>query len=196
LIDSKSKDKEPHLASGGFDLKEAVKNNLPIIRFIAITVVSLITFFVLLSTKWVEAHFSTPYTNFVAASSRIFLRLFGIDTAGNGSLISSPQFTVNLLNVCNGIEATAIFFATILGFPATWKNKLIGLALGYPVIFLVNLLRIAALFIIGFKIPGIFDSVHYYYAQAVVILVTIGVWLFWVSRYSIYGSKSGTETSG
>ncbi len=196
MVDSESKEKEPRLASRGSDLKKALKNNLPIIRFMVITIVSLIAFFVLLSFNWVEVHFSTPYTNFVAAASRLFLRLLGIEARGNGCLITSPRFTVNLLNVCNGIEATAIFFATILGFPATWKNKLAGLALGYPVIFLVNIIRIAALFIIGFKIPGIFDSVHYYYAQAVVILVTIGVWLFWVSRYSIYGSKGGTEASG
>jgi exosortase H (IPTLxxWG-CTERM-specific) len=145
---------------------------------------------------FVQRSFSEPYTRFVAASSRLFLNLIGVEAHGAGSIITSPRFTVNILYVCNGIEATAIFFATILGFPAPWKNKLLGLALGYPLIYLINILRIAALFIIGYKMPQIFETVHYYYAQAFVILATVCVWLLWVSKYSAYGSKSSDNPVG
>jgi len=166
------------------------KENIPIIRFIVITLVSLVGFFILIGIDWVELHVLTPYTYFVAASSRALLRLLGIKASGSGSMITSDEFTVNILNVCNGIEATAIFFATILGFPARFRSKLLGLALGYPVIYFINILRIAALFIIGFKMPRVFETVHYYYAQAFVILATVSVWLIWVSKFSLYGSKN------
>jgi exosortase H (IPTLxxWG-CTERM-specific) len=175
-------------SSSGF-----VRENWPIVQFILITILSLVLFFLLLRVGWVKQSFSEPYTHFVAASSRLFLRMIGVQAAGTGTVITSPDFTVNILYVCNGLEATAIFFATVLGFPARWRNKLIGLALGYPVIFFINILRIAALFLIGYTVPQIFETVHYYYAQAFVILATVGVWLLWVSRYSAYGTKNGNR---
>jgi exosortase H (IPTLxxWG-CTERM-specific) len=172
-----------------------IKNNLPIVRFIVITIVSLVLFFWLLKTKFFEANIATPYTNFVAASGRFALRVLGIQARGEGTLITSPEFTVNIMHVCNGLEVTAIFFATVLGFPARWRNKLLGLAIGYPVIYLINIVRIVVLFILGFKMPDIFETVHYYYAQAFVILATVGVWLIWVSLYSAYGTKSAHRIS-
>lgn len=176
-------------------LAQLIKSNLPIIRFIITTIVSLVLFFWLLKTKFFEANFAGPYTDFVAASGRVALRMLGIQARGEGSLITSPEFTVNIMNVCNGLEVTAIFFATVLGFPARWRNKLWGLAIGYPVIYLINIIRIVVLFILGFKMPDIFETVHYYYAQAFVILATVGVWLIWVSLYSAYGTKSSHRIS-
>jgi exosortase H (IPTLxxWG-CTERM-specific) len=172
-----------------------IKINLPIIRFIVTTIVALVLFFWLLKTEFFETNFAAPYTNFVAASGRVALRILGIQASGEGSLITSPEFTVNIMNVCNGLEVTAIFFATVLGFPARWRNKLWGLAIGYPVIYLINIIRIVVLFILGFKMPDIFETVHYYYAQAFVILATVGVWLIWVSLYSAYGTKSAHRIS-
>lgn len=167
-----------------------LRNNLPIIRFIIVTVVSLVGLFLLLKVPVVQEKFATPYTEFVAASGRFVLRLLGVQATGGGTVITSPEFSVNILNVCNGLEVTAIFFATVLGFPATWKSKLLGLAIGYPMIYIINLVRIVVLFFLGFKQPEIFETVHYYYAQAFVILATVGVWLLWVSLYSSYGAKS------
>jgi exosortase H (IPTLxxWG-CTERM-specific) len=174
---------------------QLVKSNLPIIRFIVITIVSLVLFFWVLKTEFFETNFATPYTEFVTASGRLALRVLGIQARGEGTLITSPEFTVNIMHVCNGLEVTAIFFATVLGFPARWRNKLLGLAIGYPVIYLINIVRIVVLFILGFKMPDIFETVHYYYAQAFVILATVGVWLIWVSLYSAYGTKSAHRIS-
>jgi exosortase H (IPTLxxWG-CTERM-specific) len=169
---------------------------LPIFRFIGITLASLVAFFFLLKNAWFERHFVAPYTEFVAASGRLALRLLGINAHGDGSLITSPEFSVNIMNVCNGLEVTAIFFATVLGFPARWRDKLLGLGIGYPMIYLINTVRIVVLFILGFKRPDIFETVHYYYAQAFVIMATIGIWLIWVSLFSAYGSKNSHRVSG
>jgi exosortase H (IPTLxxWG-CTERM-specific) len=166
-----------------------VKHNRPIIQFICITLFSLTLFFLILDLETIQTGFVAPYTRVVAACSRLLLRIIGVEARGDGSLIISPQFSVSILNVCNGLEATAIFFATVLAFPTSLKSKLIGIAIGYPLIFFINLIRIITLFVIGFKLPNIFETAHYYYAQAFVILATIAIWLFWVSKYSSYGPK-------
>ena len=193
--DEKPAAPEAHPVKERKPFRALLKENLPIIRFVVVTLVSLVGFFLLLNVAVVQDKFVVPYTNFVAASCRAVLRLFGIQATGSGSMISSPEFSVNILNVCNGLEVTAILFATVLGFPATWKNKLLGLAVGYPAIYAINLLRIIVLFFLGYKQPKIFDTVHYYYAQAFVIIATVGVWLVWVSLYSAYGSKTRPHIS-
>jgi len=161
-----------------------------IVRFVVVTLLSLVAFFYLLRQPYFASHVVDPYTNFVAWFSRFCLRVVGVDARGEGSLITSPQFSVTIKNVCNGLEVTAIFFATVLGFPSSARSKLLGLAIGYPTIFLVNVVRIMVLFVLGFKIPGIFDDVHYYYAQAFVIIATVAVWMAWVALCTDYGSRT------
>jgi exosortase H (IPTLxxWG-CTERM-specific) len=172
-----------------------LRRNAPVIRFVAVTAVLLVALYALSHIRWVERNFIEPYTHFVAACSRFCLRLIGVDAGGRGETIVSPQFSVSIKNVCNGLEVTAIFLAVTIGFPATWKHRLYGLLGGYPVIFLVNIIRIVALFLIGFKVPEVFEAVHFYYAQAFVIIVTVGIWLAWVTTYSAYGSKSRHSVS-
>ena len=179
-----------------FGLAGSVSANLPVIRFVLVTAVFLVASYFVFKVPWVERHFVEPYTHFVAACSRFCLGLVGVRAGGSESAIVSPEFSVTIKNVCNGLEVTAIFIATTIGFPATWKSKLLGLLLGIPAIFLINIVRIMALFILGFKVPHVFDAVHFYYAQALVIIATLAVWLLWVTTFSAYGSKTRHRLSG
>lgn len=167
---------------GGSVSPAALAKRGQVARFIGITLTLLVGFFFLIRLDWVENSISAPYTRFVAACSRALLRAIGTDVEGSGSLISSSNFAVNILHVCNGLEAVAIFFAVVLAFPAPPRSKLVGIAIGFPALFVVNLVRIAVLFMIGAKTPDIFESVHYYYSQALVILITVIIWLVWVGR--------------
>lgn len=91
-----------------------LKELLPTIRFVAITISSLVAFFFFSHLPAIQERVITPYTHFVAATSRLALRLLGVDASGTGTLVASPQFSVSILNVCNGVEVTAILFAVIL----------------------------------------------------------------------------------
>jgi exosortase H (IPTLxxWG-CTERM-specific) len=186
------KRREPNAPSDGPATvgRQRAGGRVPIVRFVLITTVALVGFFYLFQQPTVVRYVVDPYTEFVAAFARACLRLFGVEAGGQGSIISSPEFSVSIKNVCNGLEVTAIFLATVLGFPSSARAKLLGLALGYPVIFLINIARIMVLFVLGFKIPEIFDAVHYYYAQAFVIIATVAVWLLWVTLLSNYGAQA------
>ena len=173
-----------------------IRKNLPIIRFVLTTIVILTATYAALKVSWVELHFVKPYTHFVAACGRAGLGLIGVRAGGSGSMVVSPEFSVAIKNVCNGLEVMAIFFATTIGFPATIKGKLLGLILGFPVIFLVNLIRVVVLFVLGSRNPQLFEDVHFYYAQAVVIIITVALWLLWVTTLSDYGSKARPRLFG
>jgi exosortase H (IPTLxxWG-CTERM-specific) len=168
----------------------AVRRNWPVARFLLAVAAALLGIYHVLHLGWISGRFVAPYTGFVAACSRAFLRMLGVSAGGAGEVIVSPQFGVTIKNVCNGLEVMAIYFAAVLAFPAAWKHKLLGLAIGFPVIFAVNIVRVAALFVLGYKVPHVFETAHYYYAQAFVIIATAAVWLAWVTTYSAYGSKT------
>jgi exosortase H (IPTLxxWG-CTERM-specific) len=158
-------------------------------RFILVTLASLAAFFTLGRLDVFERHVTDPYLSFIAGCSRWALRLVGVEAEGAGTLVVSPGFSANIVDLCSGLGVTAIFFSAVLGFPSTWRSRFSGLAAGFPGIFLINLTRIVVLFIIGANYPGVFEDVHQYYAQAFVMFATVGTWLVWVWLFSAYGAK-------
>jgi exosortase H (IPTLxxWG-CTERM-specific) len=167
-----------------------------VIRFVVVTVMVVCALYIVLKVSWVERHFVAPYTEFVAACSRTCLGLVGVRAAGSGDMIVSPDFSVTIKNVCNGLEVMAIFVAATIGFPATITGKSLGLLIGIPLIFLLNTIRVMALFVIGSRDPQVFDDVHFYYAQALVIVATVALWLLWINTFSVYGAKTRSRLFG
>jgi exosortase H (IPTLxxWG-CTERM-specific) len=140
--------------------------------------------FTLISVNWVNDHAVEPFTAGVARASGAVLRLLGQDVTMEGTVIRSPRFAVNIRNGCNGIEAMLIFLAAVLAFPASWKSRLAGLGLGIVAIQMVNLVRVAALFLTGVYFPKIFDASHTVIWQTIVILFGVLLWIFWANRFA------------
>jgi exosortase H (IPTLxxWG-CTERM-specific) len=155
----------------------------PETRFLATFLLVLAGSFVLLSWQPVNDGLVEPFTGGVARASGVALRLVGEDVAREGTVLRSPTFAVNIRNGCNGVEAMVILLAAIVAYPASWKARGIGLALGTGVIQLVNLVRVVALFLTGAYLPRFFDSSHTLVWQTVVILVALLVWVYWAKRF-------------
>jgi len=160
------------------------------VRFALTVLALLVLFFVALHNPTLDRRVISPYTDFVTRSSAAFLSATGSDVSSRGRVISSPSFAVEILPVCNGLEVTAIYAAAVLAFSASFAAKLVGLFGGLSIIYLINVIRIAVLFRTGERFHFAFEQVHYYYAQALVVVATIGVWLVWVHLFSPYGRKS------
>ena len=156
----------------------------PEARFLAGFLVVLAGSFLLLSWRPVNDGLVEPFTAGVARASGVALRLVGEDIVRTGTVLRSPSFAVNIRNGCNGVEAMVILLAAIVAYPAPWRARAIGLALGIVVIQLVNLVRVVALFLTGAYMPRFFDSSHTLVWQTVVILVALLVWVFWAKRFA------------
>lgn len=156
----------------------------PELRFLVVFLVVLAASFVLLSWRPVNDGLVEPFTGGVARASGVALRLVGEDITRSGTILRSSSFAVNIRNGCNGVEAMVILLAAILAYPAPWRARLIGLALGTIVIQVVNLIRVVALFLTGAYLPRFFDSSHTLVWQSVVILVALLVWVFWAKRFA------------
>ena len=81
---------------------------------------------------------------------------------------------------CNGVEATIVLIAAMLAFPAPWKRKLVGLAIGVIAVQGLNIIRVISLFYLGQWNFDAFEFAHLYVWQALIMLDVLIVWLLWV----------------
>lgn len=124
-----------------------------------------------------------PYTEGIARVAGGILDLFGEQTSVHGTLLQSPRYRVNIYHGCNGLLATSIYAAAVLAFPATWRQRGIGLGIGMLAIQAINMLRIVSLYYIGIYFPQLFAVAHGYVWQSIVILLSMVVWIFWAERF-------------
>ncbi len=152
----------------------------PVIFFVGLVALQIILFYVLYRNPWVERTIFTPLVNFYALVSGMFLSLIGYATEVSGDLIYSSQFSVGIKKGCDAAEPMAIFIAGVVAFPALIKKKLIGLGIGLFILFLLNIIRIATLYIVGIHYPDLFESMHLAVWQVIFILVAIVLWFLWL----------------
>lgn len=126
-----------------------------------------------------------PYTELLAKAVAAIINLFGAGATADGSLVSSPSFSINIAMGCDGVEASSLFLAGVLAFPTSWRARLIGLALGLPLIHAINLARLVGLYYAGVFMPSVVDEVHVYVAQTIVIFLSTAILIFWLDRFAV-----------
>ena len=96
------------------------------------------------------------------------------------------MFSFTVISECGAIESMAIFLAAVLAFPCGWGRRLIGVVLGLPLLYAVNVGRLACLAIIGAmdESGNLFRFVHEYLWQAVYVIFVIAVWLLWARLFA------------
>jgi exosortase H (IPTLxxWG-CTERM-specific) len=165
-------------------IREFLRSHRQEARFLGLFLATLIAGFAALAWNPVNDALVEPFTGWVARASGTLLDWMGQDVTMRGTVIESAKFAVNIRNGCNGVEALLIFLAAVLAFPASWREKIIGLLLGTVAIQAVNLLRVVALFLTGAYYPKLFATSHTVVWQTVVILCSVLFWMFWASRLS------------
>jgi exosortase H (IPTLxxWG-CTERM-specific) len=166
----------------------AVKKSesLSIVRFVVTYVVLMGVFFLLIGLKPVQEvlDINGGYSNAIVILTAKILGLIGVTSTYSGSLINLPSISLDVEFGCNGLEAVMIYTVAILTFPATWKNRLIGFVAGFLVIQVLNLIRIVALAYAGVYHRDLFDLIHIYVAQGVMIAVALGTFVLYLTYIS------------
>jgi exosortase H (IPTLxxWG-CTERM-specific) len=115
-----------------------------------------------------------------ARLSAPLLNALGQATTVSGSSIASARFSIDVARGCDAVEPAALFAAAVLAFPAPWRRKWPGLALGVLLLFALNLGRIVSLFLVGVYWPRLFHSLHADVWQVVFIVLAIVCWAGWI----------------
>jgi archaeosortase B (VPXXXP-CTERM-specific) len=133
--------------------------------------------------------FSLRYSNVVdfmseltAILSALVFAPFSDRINQDGTVIFFGGFAVEIIEECTGLYEMLIYSAAILAFPTTLVKKAIGIALGVPILYAVNVARIAFLVWVGRYYPETFDFMHLYFWQATLILMITSVWLLWIFK--------------
>ncbi|MBI5091266.1 MAG: archaeosortase/exosortase family protein [Candidatus Hydrogenedentes bacterium] len=92
------------------------------------------------------------------------------------------EFRFRVAPECSAIPSMILYLAAVLAFPAGWRARFIGLFGGMPILYLVNILRLACLGIIGALTEGgpWFKFSHEYVWQGIYVVFVVAVWMAWV----------------
>ncbi len=190
-VSKKEKNKKTRVAAGK-ESSLAGGSAVSIKRF-TLTYLGLMgAFFILIGFKPIQdvIDLNGLYTTGVVAATTKVLDLVGIACAHRGSIISLPLISLDVRFGCNGLEAVLIYSVAVIAFPASWKRKLLGIIAGFVVIQVVNVLRIAALAYSGIHFRRLFDYLHIYVAQGMMIAVSLGVFFFY-----LHYARNDTKTA-
>ena len=154
-----------------------------VLRFIITYVVLMGLFFLLIGLKPVQDVFdiNNGYSQVIVFMTAMILRLIGIPVTTDGSLMHLPSISLDVEFGCNGLEAVMIYTVAVLTFPASWKDRVVGIIGGFLVIQVLNLIRIVGLAYAGVYHRELFDLIHIYVAQGVMIAVALGTFVLYLT---------------
>lgn len=125
--------------------------------------------------RWLEG-----LTALTASASFWILERMGLAVVQKGTVIShAGGFAYEIYYRCTGFLPACCLAVSILAYPGKWRGKLIGLVVGIPLVFLLNLVRLVHLFIIGATRHEWFDFAHSYAWEGAMILAVAGLWFAW-----------------
>src|SRR5215471_3930928 len=152
------------------------------LRFIVLFLIYLFALFALELLQPVDEHVILPFTAGIAKVSVWLVGLFDPHAVAYGKVLESTKngFAISIERGCNGVEAVIILVSAMLAFPAPWKNRLVGIALGFVAIQALNLVRIISLFYLGQWNQTWFDWFHLYLWQALIVLDALVAFLIWL----------------
>ena len=144
-----------------------------------------------LGTDAVRPFLDLP-TQFTADITAGLIRFLGINAVQDGTMIYRPYvFAYEIYYGCIGIlPASALTIAMVLS-PAGFNAKLIGLAVGIPLVLTLNIVRLVHLFVLGVEHPEYFWFAHRVVWELAMLGSVLLLWDFWLRWNS--ENVGGTE---
>jgi exosortase H (IPTLxxWG-CTERM-specific) len=129
--------------------------------------------------------FTKPINEQVARTLGLLLNAFSIPALTNGDIVSEKGLAFQIIPECTPIFTIGIFFSFVAFHPASLAQKAKGLLMGIPVLYMGNLFRLAATFMISRYDGRLFEVTHVYQGQVFTLLLVIlccVLWMSWVER--------------
>lgn len=151
-------------------------------RFFIMFLVLLLFLFTLELTHVAQATVVLPWTAILAQISAALVSAFDSDVIAYGKVLqhAGSGVGVSIEPGCNGVEACIILLAAIAAYPSGWREKIVGVLLGFVAIQAVNVLRVITLFYLAGWNHAAFEFAHLYLWQALIMLDVVVVWMLWI----------------
>jgi exosortase H (IPTLxxWG-CTERM-specific) len=123
-----------------------------------------------------------PLTLFTADATYFLLSWLGVDAVREGNVIAHAQgFAYQIYYSCTGFILMLSLAVSILAYPSRLTEKTVGIALGVPILFVLNQVRLVHLFYVGIFDAEQFEYVHHVLWEYLMILIVASLWLSWAS---------------
>jgi len=142
-----------------------------------------IYFFLILIALQIITHLSfisEPITYFTTFITGSILKIFYSSITVKGfHIMSKSGLDMEIIYECTGIYGIIVYSSAILStwFPAYEKLK--GITIGVPIIYIANILRLVLLFVVSLIYPPAFEFLHTYFWQLFLIIVVVLLFYFW-----------------
>ena len=166
--------------------QEAKKTSTPkmsVWRFGITYLILMGAFFLLIGLKPIQniVDLNGLYTKGVVLLTSQLLKALSIPATYHGSIIQLPSIALDVRFGCNGLEAVMIYSIAVIAFPALWQHKLIGILAGFLIIQVINVLRIGSLAYSAVHFKSLFEYIHIYIAQGMMIAVSLGIFFIYLN---------------
>jgi exosortase family protein XrtM len=145
--------------------------------------------FLLMQSLW-QAAAGTAIERLVIEDATVAVAAFwigsltpDIEVTAAGTRLLAPGGGINVLKGCEGTEVLFLLVAAFSVAGLSWRRSLAGLALGAGVVYLLNQLRILALFYAYRLDHALFNQLHGTVAPLMMVLL-VGFYFFAWQRWS------------
>ena len=149
-------------------------------RFLGVFLGTVAVYYSLTLSPWIDANVLYPVLKASAQGTSALLSLGGVKTTVEGVIIRGPTYSVAVRRGCDPLEPIVLFAAGVIGFPAPWRRRLSGVFAAGALLFGLNMVRIASLYVMGAKRSPMLDSFHLWYWPAFFILCSLALWVCWI----------------
>ena len=115
----------------------------------------------------------------------IVLQSLGNEIDPVGTIIQSKGFGIDIYYKCTGVYQAAGFLAGVFAYPTSLRKKASGIVWGVCCITAINIIRIVSIFYTGLHTPEWIPLFHGVFWEALMVLLTIGIWLVWAKRIQV-----------
>jgi exosortase family protein XrtM len=173
-------------------ITQLIQSNKKEIRFFVIFIVLFIS---LQTLHFAVRPHVTPFIVYkltTAVSSKVINIITPAEnTVCHQEYLISGNFRLKIDRGCEGVEGIFILIAAILAYPAGLVSKLKGLFGGILIVYGFNIARIAGLYYILKYKPDLFDLMHMYVGQTVIIIIAVLYFIIWLNTITkIHGKTS------
>ncbi|MDQ2793462.1 MAG: exosortase/archaeosortase family protein [Bacteroidota bacterium] len=127
----------------------------------------------------------------IASSATAVLQALGFAAAVDAHIptlvLMAGEQSVIVGAACNGLVLYALFAGFVVAFPGPWRHKVWFIPAGILLIWLLNVVRVAALAINQHYSHQTVDFNHHYTFTFVVYTCIFGLWMLWARRMATPG---------
>jgi len=99
-----------------------------------------------------------------------------------GNRLRGPGGGINVVNGCDGMETLFLLVAGFAVAPLPLRSRIRGILIGIPVVYLLNLARILALFYAHGADMELFDVLHGVVTPVLMVVSITAFYYVWLSR--------------